>query len=367
MSSKTETQAVNVHTEWAPLREVIVGSCVNFNMRGIDQTFRFLYDNRDGKHADRNTPHQIDQRFIDERQEDLDNLQRLLEAEGIVVRRPQRLTQVQEIKTPHFESYTTGCDSPRDMYLCIGDQIIETPPTNRKRYFEHELLRPVFMGYFRAGARWIAAPRPSLREDALDMTFWKDHTEEPVRTAEGIDPNMEIAFDAANCLKFGRDVVMNVGTKNHELGAVWLQRVLGEDYKVHSIRLCDSHIDGHFVPISPGRLLVNEGAMHGRYDRLPAELQKWDRIPILDKGTNFDYPDDHLQMATNVGMSVNVLSLDEQRVLIRDTAYLTIEALARAGFTPIPFQLRHSELFGGGIHCSTVDVRREDSREDYFN
>ena len=358
---------VNVYTEWAPLKEVIVGSCINFNMQGIDRTFRFLYENRDGQYADRNMPHRIDQRYIEERQEDLDNLQKLLEKESIIVKRPVRLLDIQEVQTPNFASYTTGCDSPRDMYMCIGDMVIETPPTNRKRYFEHELLRPTFMEYFRSGARWLVAPRPSLREDSLDLSYWKENLDKSVRLPDEIDSKYEIAIDAANCLKFGRDIVVNVGTKNHELGAAWLERTLGSEYRVHPVRLCDSHLDGHFVPISPGTLLVNEGAMSGLYNRLPEPLQKWHIIPILDKGTNFDYPDDHLQMATNVGMSVNVLSLDEKRILIRDTANLTIRALEKAGYEPIPIRLRHSELFGGGIHCSTVDVRRDEQLESYFD
>ncbi len=359
-------QRVNVYTEWAPLKEVVVGSCVNFNMCGIDRSFRFLYDNRDGRHADRDTPHRINQRYLDERQEDLDNLQRLLEAEGVTVRRPKRLETIDKVVTPFFESYTTGCDSPRDMYLCIGDQIIESSPTNRKRYFEGFLLKDVFVEYFRSGAKGVVAPRPTLDDAALDFSFWKEHIDDPIRKPEELEPTYEIAFDVANCLKFGRDVVMNVGTKNHELGQVWLQRHLGDSYRVHPIRLCDSHIDGHIMPIAPGKLLVNEGAMYRQYERLPKPLQKWDRIHILDKGTRFDYPDDHLQMATNVGMSVNVLSLDEERILIRDNAVLTIKALEKAGFKPIPVRLRHSELFGGGLHCSTVDVRRQETMEDYF-
>ncbi len=365
--NKDENQRVNVYTEWAPLQEVIIGSCVGFNMDGIDKTFRFMYENRDGRFADRNEPHRIDKRYIEERQEDLDNLQSLLEKEGIVVRRPKRLEEIQEVMTPHFRSYTTGCDSPRDMYFCIGNEVIETPPTNRKRYFEHLLLKDVFMEYFRSGAKWTVAPRPSLEDKAMDFSFWKDNLNDEIRKADKIEPTYEITFDAANCLKFGKDIVMNVGTKNHELGAIWLQRQLGQDYTVHPIRLCDTHIDGHFVPIAPGKLLVNEGAMHGFYDQLPEPLKKWDIIPILDRSTNFDYPDDHLQMATNVGMSVNVLSLDEKRIIIRDTAELTIKALEKAGFEPIPFRLRHSELFGGGIHCSTVDVKRKEEKEDFFS
>jgi len=357
---------VNVYTEWAPLEEVIIGSCTNFNMLGIDKNFRFIYDNRDGNFADRNTPHNLEQKYIDERQEDLDNMQKLLESEGITVKRPKRLDTISEIKTPIFSSYTTGCDSPRDMYMCIGDEIIETPPTNPKRYFEHLLLKNIFMEYFHSGAKWTTAPKPSLDKQSIDYSFWKDSVAEPLHSITQIEQNYDILFDAANCLKFGKDILMNVGTKNHELGAIWLQRHLSNTYRVHPIRLCDSHIDGHLIPIAPGKLLVNEGVMHGYYDQLPKELKKWDRIPILDKNFSFNYPSDHLQMATNVGMSVNVLSLDEKRILIRDTALLTIKALEGAGFEPIPFKLRHSELFGGGIHCSTVDVRRKETLENYF-
>ncbi len=357
---------INVHTEWAPLKEIIVGSCVNFNHKGIDYNFRFLYENRDGKHADRDQPHKIDNKYIDERQEDLDNLQNLLEKENIVVRRPDRLEKIQEIKTPTFDSYTTACDSPRDMYMCIGNEVIETPPTNPKRYFEAFLLKSIFKDYFIKGAKWTVTPRPFLNNNSMDYSFWKDNLTKNIRKPCEVYSGLDIAFDAANCLKFGKDIIMNVATANHELGAVWLQRHLGDNYNVHPIRLCDSHIDGHIMPLAPGKLLVNEGAMHGSYQRLPEALQKWDVIPILDKNYNFDYPDSYLQMATNVGMSVNVLSLDEKRVLIRNNANLTIKALEKAGFEPIPFQLRHSELFGGGLHCSTVDVRRDEKLEDYF-
>jgi len=358
---------VKVYTEWGKLEEVILGSCLNFNLEGIDDIFRFLYDNRDGKFRDRKTPYQLDPKFLVERQEDLDNLQKLLEGFGVTVRRAASLDAVHPIKTPTFESYMTACDSPRDMFLVVGDEVIETPPTNRKRYFEGQLLRDVFMDYFKRGARWTVAPKSTLSEERLDLSYWKDTVDQPINAAAAIDPKYEIAFDAANCLKFGKDIVMNVGTKNHELGAEWLQRHFGDRFRVHAIRMCDSHLDGHFVPIAPGKLLVNEVAMYKQYHRLPPALQKWDRVPILDPATNFEYPTDHLQMASSVGMSVNVLSLDEKRILIRDTATLTIKALERAKFEPIPVRIRHCELFGGGIHCSSVDVRRQESCGDYFS
>lgn len=356
---------VNVFTEWAPLEEMIIGSCIDFNHIAIDRHFRFIYENPDGKFGDRNQPWCIDPRYINERQEDLDNLQELLENEGVVVRRPDRPV-VQEVRTPYFSSYTTACDSPRDMFLCVGDEVIETPPTNPKRFHEGYLLRRVFNDYFRKGARWTVMPRPTLDRSALDYSFWQDRLAASFELSKDIDGKFEIAMDAANCLKLGTDLLINVATANHELAAHWLERHLAGRFHVHRVRLADGHIDGHMMPVAPGRLLVNEGAMHGLYDQLPEALRKWDVIPILDTATKFDYPDDHLQMATNVGMSVNVISLDERRILIRDNATLTIKALERAGFEPIPFRLRHSELFGGGLHCTTVDVRRREVQTDYL-
>lgn len=365
-SASQASSRVSVFTEWGPLEEVVLGSCRNFNMSVYDDTVSFLYDDPGKANQDVERP-SIAQRFIDEREEDLDALAALLTQEGVTVRRAERMNRSQAISTPDFESVTTSCDAPRDMFLAYGSCFIETPPTNRKRFYEARLLRSIAREYFDAGARWIAAPRPRLASGTLDRGAWRDHIDDPFLDPSQIDSALDVAFDAANVLKFGRDLLMNVGTQNHLLGAHWLASVLPDGSRLHLCRLCDSHLDGHIMPLAPGRLLVNEGAMYRNYDRLPPELQKWDRIQILDPATDFDYPADHVQLATSVGMSVNVLSIDECRILIRDTAVNTIRALERAGFVPIPVRLRHSELFGGGIHCATVDVRRRDASESFLS
>ena len=356
---------ISVHTEWAPLEEVILGSCRHFNLDSFDPTIVFLYDDPNKVRPDTEEP-KIAQRYIEEREEDLEAVAALLTAEGVTVRRAERLAEASPITTPDFASVTTSCDAPRDMFLAYSSMLLETPPTNRKRYFEGRLIRSIARRYFDLGSTWICAPRPLLAEDSLDLTPWRLTYDEPLLEPASVAVEMDIAFDAANVLRFGRDLVMNIGTRNHLLGAYWLSSVVPESTRLHVTRLCDSHLDGHIMPIAPGRLLVNEGAMYGRYDRLPRELRAWDRIPILDPAIVFDYPSDHLQLATSVGMSVNVLSLDESRLLIRDSATLTIRALERAGFTPIPVRLRHNELFGGGLHCATVDVRRRDSPDGYL-
>ncbi len=357
---------VSVFTEWAPLEEVILGSAMGFNHKSPDILFRFLYENWYGDFRDKKGQYELAEQYIAERQEDLDGIQNVLETCGVVVRRPNTFKEIQQIITPTFESVTHGPDSPRDMFFLYGDEIIETPPTNPRRNFEGFLMRDIFMEYFRSGAKWTVAPRPFLTEESTDFEFWESHYNEPLHTIDQIDPKYDIACDAANCLKFGKDIIVNVGTKNHELYAMWLQRHLGDKARVHPIRITDSHIDWQLLPLAPGKLMVHEHYVNDWINRLPEALQKWDMIYLKDKPKPFNYPPTHLQMASSQGMDMNMLSVDEKRIIIRDEAVETIRELERWGFEPIPVRLRHCELFGDGPHCCTVDVRRKDSPEDYF-
>jgi glycine amidinotransferase len=67
-----------------------------------------------------------------------------------------------------------------------------------------------------------------------------------------------------------------------------------------------------------------------------------------------------MALASSRGMDINVLSLDRNNVLIQHDATRTAELLYKNGFTPIPIQFRHGEIFAGGIHCSTLDLERDD-------
>jgi glycine amidinotransferase len=62
---------------------------------------------------------------------------------------------------------------------------------------------------------------------------------------------------------------------------------------------------------------------------------------------------------------MNVLSVDEERVMVDDQEPELIAELERRGFTPIPCRWRHGRLIGGGFHCMTLDVRRNGDLEDY--
>ncbi|TJW54871.1 MAG: hypothetical protein E5X59_06335 [Mesorhizobium sp.] len=104
--------------------------------------------------------------------------------------------------------------------------------------------------------------------------------------------------------------------------------------------------------------------MFDQWNRLPKGLQSWDAIIFADEEIlNADSKETPL---ASKYISMNVLSIDPERVIISDQAPQTIRSLEKAGFTPIPTRLRHSRLYTGGFHCATLDIRRDEELETYF-
>jgi len=59
--------------------------------------------------------------------------------------------------------FTNTC--PRDGLLVVGNEIIETPMSTRSRLFEFYPYKTLLIDYFRRGARWTAAPRPTMSDE----------------------------------------------------------------------------------------------------------------------------------------------------------------------------------------------------------
>ena len=367
---------VNSHTEWGDLREVIVGQVANCYLPKVphqaDLSFKlFYYDNlrkrlkKDFYSNPETGPGHVqlyDRRHFEERSEDVERFVEVLAALGIRVRRPQPLAELSATATGAWRSLTSPAHNIRDQVLIVGDQIIETPPLCRNRYFENDLMKPLFLDYFRRGARWAAAPRPVMREDSFDWSWIEKDLGQSGPADSG---QFEIMFDAAQCLRFGRDIVMNVGNANHRLGAAWLQRHLGAAYRVHVLEgLADNHIDTLFMPLRPGVLLVNDRKLRGKWHKLPPPLRKWQRIHCTEVDETA-YTEDAVLLASR-SISANVLPLGRGRVVVGARYLKLIRDLERHGFEPVPVELRHSRIYAGGFHCITLDVSRDESLESFF-
>lgn len=359
--------ALNVYTEWGSLKEVVVGSCFNINEYNVDLSFRlFFHDNIKDEFLKKSF--KLQKRLIEQREEDLNAFAALLEGEGIKVFRPRLLEEIKKFNTPNFEDHNSPVDNPRDQTLILGNEIIETPCLWRRRYFENDLMKDIFMHYFKLGAKWTCAPRPELKQESFDLSYVK-RSESKVDWTEydSLEKNFEIMFDGAQCLKFGKDIVMNVNNENHKLGLQWLQAHVGDKFKIHPVALTDHHIDGMFMPLKPGTLLINPSTMRDKLSLLPKELQSWDVIEVPEEHVAID--NSGPQLASN-NINVNVLPLDEERVIVFDETgdgpVALMKALEKQGFTPIHIRLRHSRIFGGGAHCVTLDTVREDKYESFF-
>jgi glycine amidinotransferase len=241
----------------------------------------------------------------------------------------------------------------------------------RARCFETQLLKPIFADYFRQGARWSVMPRPFMTDASFDLSYVRETTAggptEPIGEVvpSPYDTGLEMMFDAAQCLRLGRDIVVNISTANHALACDWLERHLEGRFRIHRVhRLSDSHIDSMVLALRPGTLLVRSRDVA---EKLPAPLRSWDMIvpPVVSADSFPRYQDDDL-ILTSPFIDLNVLSVDPDTVLVNEACPELIRELERHRFTVVPVRHRHRRLFGGGFHCFTLDTVRAGGAEDYL-
>jgi glycine amidinotransferase len=382
---------LNSFDEWSPLKEVIVGSAENYLSHDRELSFDFFFhenivnDNpvrsewyyprlsQRGEHGDNGRREPIKERYVAELNEDLDGIVKALESHSVTVHRPMPVhAATASVRTPAWPASVTPPLNVRDNTLILGDEIIETPPMVRSRFFETQFLKPIFQDYFRQGARWTVMPRPMMTDASFDLSYATTGTmggpTEPIEASRPspYDVGLEMMFDGAQCLRLGRDIVVNIATAHHALAVDWLERHLAGRFRIHRVhRLSDSHIDSMVLALRPGTLLVRSADVA---DRLPEPLRKWDLIvaPAPVGGSFPDYDDDDL-ILTSPYIDLNVLSVDPETVLVNDACPELARELERHGFTAVLVRHRHRRLFGGGFHCFTLDTVRAGGAEDYLS
>ena len=355
------------HTEFGKLKAVIVGKELELNNRVIDNTFKIFYQkNISNNQFTDYKDYSINSKLIEERNEDLNNLAKILESFDVKVYRPESVRKSIPIQTPYFKGLQSSASNVRDLIFTYANKIIETPVLIQGRFFENYNLYPILKEYFLKDYLWLKAPTPILTPETFDDQDW-----DICRDFKNIDPKWDLGIDAAQYLKIGKDILCNISTYNHYFGSKWMKSVLPEA-NIHIIdSMIDNHLDGNILPLCPGKFLVNESSLEKPIiEYLPDKFKKWD---IIKTDNNYkhnlknynEYNTPFVQLCSYRGMDMNILSIDEKNVLVNEDAVYVQEALYQNGFNIIPVRLRHCELFGGGIHCSTLDMEREDEFIDY--
>jgi glycine amidinotransferase len=380
---------LNSYDEWSPLKEVVVGSAVNYTSHERELSFDlFFHENlirsewyyprvrvrqASGQSADVPDRMPVRKRYVEELIEDVEGLADTLRSLGVIVHRPLELAaDTTEVRTLAWSAAAIPALNIRDNTLILGDEIIETAPMVRSRYFETKLLSSIFMEYFRRGARWTVMPRPIMTDSSFDKSYAAEHTlggpTEHVQEiqASPYDVGFEIMLDGAQCLRLGRDLVVNISTANHALACDWLECHLQDRFRIHRVyKLSDSHVDSMVLALRPGTLLVRSEQVA---DSLPKELRSWDMIvPSAPEADSFpQYENDDLMLAS-VYIDLNVLSVSPDTVIVNEACPELMRTLERHRFTVVPVRHRHRRLFGGGFHCFTLDTVREGGPEDYLS
>jgi len=342
--------------EWDQLEEVIVGNPLNARFPTADLSTQLAeFPDRPITEIPSGA---FPQQIIEETQEDLEGLVKILEGLGIAVKRPQTWPHDAKFSTIHWEAqgYYNYC--PRDVLLVIGDHIIETPNVIRSRAQETFSYRALLIDYMKSGAKWYSAPKPML----LDSLFEGADLNKP------IPRNDEPAFDAANVLRFGRDLIYLVSATGNELGGRWLHSILGEQFRLHFFKdvYYGSHIDSTLVGLRPGLVLANPARVND--ETLPKILRQWKVIYSPPMENTDRYNADYL--AKSIGsdwIDMNVFSINPNLVVVDQNQPSLIRLLERKGLDVCPLRLRHSKMLGGGPHCVTLDVRRAGTLERYFD
>jgi N-dimethylarginine dimethylaminohydrolase len=340
--------------EWDQLEEVIVGNPLRARFPTPDVSTRLAeFPDRSLESVPRGP---FPQQIIEETEEDLNAFVAVLEEQGVTVRRPETWPHEARFSTIHWESEGFYNYCPRDIILVIGDHIIETPNVIRSRAQETFSYRTMMVDYLKSGAKWYSAPRPMLLDSLYDVDLGKPTPR-----------NDEPAFDAANVLRLGRDLVYLVSRTGNELGGQWLQTILGDGFRVHFLKdvYYGSHIDSMFVALRPGLMLCNPARLND--ETLPGILKRWEVIysPPMENTGRYDAN----YISKSIGsdwIDMNLFSINPNLVVVDRDQTALIKLLEKQGLDVIPLKLRHSKMLGGGFHCVTLDVRRRGTLQRYF-
>jgi glycine amidinotransferase len=349
---------VNSHNEWDPLEEVIVGNVDGAAFPPWHISVQSVIPTDQWETFRLNAGRSFPRERIDAARRELDALARILEAEGVTVRRPERQDHLGSYGGPGWTSTGLYAAMPRDVLLVFGDQILECPLAWRSRYFETVAYRPLLKEYFRGGARWCAAPKPELRDDFYDEDWHEVREGEP---PGNVITEFEPTFDAADFVRCGRDVFAQKSLVTNEFGLEWLRRHLGDGYRLHVLEFDDPHpmhIDATLLPLAPGKLLINPE----RVPRVPEIFRGWSVFHAPPPAI----PDGHPLYMTSKWINMNLLMLDEERAVVERQDERMICALKDWGFKPVPCDFRNFNSFGGSFHCATLDVRRRGTLQSYF-
>lgn len=275
----------------------------------------------------------------------------------------------------------------------MGNEILESAPSHRSRWYEYLNLRPLFQRYFKEDPEclWGSAPKPRLTDKSYHKNF--DYNVKYVWDQAEIDRRIlaceyqlteeEPLWDGADAARAGKDIFWNVTSAVvNKSGLDWVTRhYAARGIRVHpvyfdfrgSISCKPWHIDCEFTLVRPG--LVMTSPQSPIYSRNTVDFFRrndWEMVVAADPSHEYNCDVSFCYVAPEGGIygkkmiSMNTISLGPNTICVEshETAYM--EQLDKMGIEVVPVPYEHVVPFGGSLHCTTLDIYRESELGDYF-
>jgi glycine amidinotransferase len=386
------TKIINSWNEWDPLRRVILGRPEGTNFPAAEPAWQYDYPDA-GYPVGTWGP--FPQEMVEAAHEQIENFASVLRKHGVTVDRPtvHPCMYNRAVSTPDWTQLNCyGVNNVRDEFLCHGNYLVEGAGCMRARWYEYLNLRPLFEQYFKEDSDlvWFSAPKPRLTEESYVRNYyylfhhvWSiDEKKKRFYKAEWQMTEKEPVWDAADIQRYGKDIFVLHSSVTNKSGLDWLKRMFTPlGIRVHRVEINSTdtlndvgayhprHIDGPIMPLRPG-LAIYCPVEAPRTPELFELFKKndWELIAAAEPQFHYNH---HLSLSVlplrgPSWISTNTFSISPKTVCVQagETAYC--EQLDKLGFEVLPIPYEKVVPFGGGLHCSTLDIYREGKMEDYF-
>jgi N-dimethylarginine dimethylaminohydrolase len=302
---------ISSNNEWGKLKSVVVGSATNANWPSTDPVFALESEKTTWKETP--VPNgAVPQWIIDETNEDLSILIDTLHKLRVDVYRPH------ELDFPRLGGMYNYC--PRDRLIIAGKTVIV----------------PNMM-----------YPCRNMEEVALDFVL------DAAEHVKYMPRDQGMIMDAANVCRMNDRWLFLESPSGNRIAYEWLCEQL-PDVRIDLVNFYSGvHIDSTIAPLREGLVALNASRVN--QVNCPRAFDGWEKLWVHDVAVQdfYEYP----YASKWVGM--NMLSIDENTVVIDAAQTQLIRDLERCGITAIPLTLRHARTLGGSFHCVTLDLVRE--------
>ncbi|CAF9943070.1 MAG: hypothetical protein ALECFALPRED_010516 [Alectoria fallacina] len=345
--SNSSTPLVSADTEWSPLRSVILGHAANSCFPQAPS--HMIKATMPEEHFEEFRPnHRFPAELLQRADEELAQFASILQEHGVRVYRPK---SVDWSKTG---GYTAAM--PRDGLLTVGNTIVEACFAWECRQQEIDLAFANILDELEkdSSVKVVRAPkvaRPEALYEGIGSRQDGAH--------EWAINNSRPAFDAADFLRFGKTLIGQLSNVTNEKGVEYLQNAVPEGYTVELLDVTDEHamhIDATILPLRQGLLIYNPERVTEAALRKHKVFQKWDLHAYPHLPSPRESPPRYM---TSGWLLMNVLSLDEKKVVVEAGDVEFAEYIKSFGFEPIMCPFQHVNSIGGSFHCATVDLVRQ--------